>query len=166
MQKKTIEELEYLTLRELEDIVFDMALNDVYDPKYLRSIINLGVENISSIYRVFRGYREYNPVMLATWLGKKNALAMFLTIGVDLNARDNVNKTALHIAVDVHNNLYIDIVKMLIDAGAPLDAQDENGYTPWSLAGYVIIRDKIPQLNPYYQPKVEYTLRNFFKGLV
>ena len=57
-----------------------------------------------------------------------------LDLGVNVNARDERGRTALHWASD---NRHPDIVKMLIDTGADLEIQeDEDGNTAFALASF------------------------------
>ena len=59
------------------------------------------------------------------------AIEMCVTLGNDVNATNIYRETALHGAalrgVDA-------VVEFLVDRGARLDARDERGWTPWSLA--------------------------------
>ena len=52
--------------------------------------------------------------------------------GVDVNARNSVNQTALMLAVD--NVTDPEYIELLITAGADVNAEDDNGYTPYKIA--------------------------------
>ena len=52
--------------------------------------------------------------------------------GVDVNARNSVNQTALMLAVD--NVTDPEYIELLVAAGADVNAEDDNGYTPYKIA--------------------------------
>lgn len=60
--------------------------------------------------------------------------ADLLKLGADLHLRDNSENTALHFAVDGKN---LESVRVLLEAGAEINAKNEDGLTP---LGYAVLR--------------------------
>ena len=52
--------------------------------------------------------------------------------GVDVNARNSLNQSALMLAVD--NVTDPEYIELLVTAGADVNAEDDNGYTPYKIA--------------------------------
>jgi ankyrin repeat protein len=79
----------------------------------------------------------FTPVMIA--LGKPAILRELIAAGADVNARTDRRKgmktvrggTALHLAAAANN---IEATRVLIEAGAEVEARDENGLAPLDLA--------------------------------
>src|ERR687897_3027909 len=61
--------------------------------------------------------------------GSSSACALLAGVAA-ADARDKLGRTALHWAA---MGGHLEIVRMLLDAGAPADAPDKNGWTPLSL---------------------------------
>ena len=89
-----------------------------------------------------RSCYDYTPLMLAAHGGKLNFVDLLIKAGADVNAQTSVHcytpiangygDTALILAVQNHKNL--ECVKILLDAGADVNKQDEYGYTALFLA--------------------------------
>lgn len=70
----------------------------------------------------------YNPLHVACKKGYKNLVALFIEYKVPLNAQTRVElKTAMHLAAE---NGHMDIMHMLVSAGAARDIKDSQGYIP------------------------------------
>ncbi|EFM6078090.1 ankyrin repeat domain-containing protein [Escherichia coli] len=67
----------------------------------------------------------------AAFLGETEVVSNLIKLGVDLDARGDLGRTALHEAV---SNGYFDIVKLLVESGADLTIKDEFGKTALELA--------------------------------
>jgi len=80
------------------------------------------------------GAHENSLLYSAVKAGKKNEVIRHLDNGVDLNQQNEENKTALHCAAENKN---IEMVKILIHAGAYLDPHAYYGWTPLHWAVYV-----------------------------
>nr|WP_223158721.1 ankyrin repeat domain-containing protein [Wolbachia endosymbiont of Pentalonia nigronervosa] len=63
--------------------------------------------------------------------GKINIIKDLLEKGADVNARDNDDKTVLHLAAE---NGYMDVVEYLLEKGINVDAKDDQGRTALDLA--------------------------------
>jgi ankyrin repeat protein len=64
------------------------------------------------------------------WLSEgalQSILTLFIEAGVDINQPDTNDKTALHLAVE---NRGLEVARVLLDAGARVDARDDEGQTP------------------------------------
>ena len=75
-----------------------------------------------------------NSPILHTIVKSRNIelLKLFLGCGVKVNARDNRNLTALHFAASERNNK--EILKLLLEEGADLNAKDVAGMIPLTVA--------------------------------
>ena len=58
--------------------------------------------------------------------------------GVDVNARDNDDFTALHAAIESEN---IEIIKMLLEAGADINAKNKFGNSPLMICNLATNKD-------------------------
>ena len=78
------------------------------------------------------------PLISAVGSGRKDLVKLLLAKGADVNAKDDVGYTPLHLAVKVSN----EVVELLLAKGADVNAKDNFGYTPLHLAA------------PYYSKEV------------
>ncbi|MCM4818993.1 ankyrin repeat domain-containing protein, partial [Escherichia coli] len=74
---------------------------------------------------------NYYPITQAAFLGETEVVSNLIKLGVDLDARGDLGRTALNEAV---SNGYFDIVKLLVESGADLTIKDEFGKTALELA--------------------------------
>ena len=71
----------------------------------------------------------------ACWYGRKEAVEFLLDRGIDPGLRSGRGMTGLHRAA---HTLHVDVLKLLLDRGAPVDAKDEEHYaTPLDVALWV-----------------------------
>ena len=73
------------------------------------------------------------PLMHAVRTGKKEGVATLIAAGAKVNGIDNSKSTALHIAAE-SNNVMLDKVQLLVQAGADVNAKNASGETPLMLA--------------------------------
>jgi ankyrin repeat protein len=62
----------------------------------------------------------------------RDRIRALLAAGANVNARDDIGGTALHVAVNFRGDL--EVIRMLLDRGADINALDNNGDTPLLLA--------------------------------
>ncbi|EOM1423353.1 ankyrin repeat domain-containing protein, partial [Escherichia coli] len=74
---------------------------------------------------------NYYPITQAAFLGETEVVSNLIKLGVELDARGDLGRTALNEAV---SNGYFDIVKLLVESGADLTIKDEFGKTALELA--------------------------------
>ena len=67
----------------------------------------------------FKSKLNYYPITQAAFLGETEVVSNLIKLGVDLDARGDLGRTALHEAV---SNGYFDIVKLLVESGAGNDS--------------------------------------------
>ncbi|XP_077532928.1 ankyrin repeat domain-containing protein 55-like [Haemaphysalis longicornis] len=79
------------------------------------------------------------PIHYAACGNEPGILTLLLSSGVDINARNKKNRTALHIAVD---KKFVDCVRVLLGSASQLDVniQDDRGNTPCHYA----VRNGLP----------------------
>jgi ankyrin repeat protein len=77
------------------------------------------------------GTEEWTPLHLASVSRSSHAVAALLKAGANIHARSVYGATPLHLAVGptVTNEL-LETVRLLVSAGAAIDALDETGKTP------------------------------------
>ncbi len=99
------------------------------------AITKLLKEDSSLINKASRSGMRYTPLQHAVYHSKKKALKCLLANKADLEAKNRYSQTAMHIAAQRNNQ---EVVKMLLEAGASVDVQDRNGYSPlwYSIAYY------------------------------
>lgn len=89
----------------------------------------LNGENVDCI-----DYNETTPLILAAFYGRCEMAAKLIEKGANLNARDAYGNTPLSHACSRiwHNG--VDIINLLIAAGADIDAKNNNGISPRMIA--------------------------------
>lgn len=75
--------------------------------------------------------RGFTPLILATYLNKKEIVELFLNQGAEINAQDASGNTAL---MGVCFKGYAELAKMLIDKGADTTIKNNDGDTAISFA--------------------------------
>lgn len=103
--------------------------------KLERKLIDaLGVHDIDAAEQLLKNGANVNArnrhgeTLLMTCVHSSIAVDMLIKYRADVSLKDNDGNTALHYAVSYWNNDYV--IKALIDAGAPVDAMDDTGFTP------------------------------------
>jgi ankyrin repeat protein len=91
------------------------------------------------------------PLHVAVIFGKLNIVKHLLTVQlVDVNARNNKNKTPLHMAtMKKINSETVDIVRLLIQAGADANLKDNDNCSPLSSLQRVISVNGSPFLSMF-----------------
>jgi ankyrin repeat protein len=74
------------------------------------------------------------PVMIAAKMGNAQGVRDFAAVGADLRAQSNEGFTALHWAA-LGERSSQDVIRALIEGGAPVDALSKEGSTPLMIAG-------------------------------
>ncbi|MHC9538895.1 MAG: ankyrin repeat domain-containing protein [Vulcanimicrobiota bacterium] len=72
-----------------------------------------------------------SPLHYATDAGKKDAAALLISLGADVNAKNKSLWTPLHFAA-LHGN--VDMAKVLVDHGARRSEKNDEGLTPFQMA--------------------------------
>ncbi|KAL1839402.1 hypothetical protein VTJ49DRAFT_1533 [Mycothermus thermophilus] len=75
--------------------------------------------------------RGWTPLHFAAAQGEKDVAKVFIEVGADKEAKDNLGRTPLHIAVEKRHEA---LVKFLIEMGADMEAKDFRDLTPLLLA--------------------------------
>ncbi len=92
-------------------------------------------------------HRKDSPLLLASWLGRTDMVALLLDAGADPNAANNEKQVvALHTAA--HSG-HLGIVDLLARAGARLEAKNINGHTALHLAsmeGHTAVVERLLEL--------------------
>ena len=76
--------------------------------------------------------------------------------GVDLNFRDEEGYTPLHAAIDSKAPNRLDVLKLLLDAGAPVNLKGINDWTP---AHQAAVRDDVEALKLLVRSGADLTIR-------
>ncbi len=96
-----------------------------------------------------RKKRFLDPWFEAVKAGDPNRVNRLLESGIDINAGDEVNTTALHHAI---RQRHLDLVRMLLDRGADPAVPNSNGHTPLTTALIHSRPFKIPYGVPHPDP--------------
>ncbi len=90
------------------------------DPPMMRMLLDRGADPNAK--------NNAGATALVWGIGDAHKIRLLLGRGVDVNARTKSGRTALHVGSMIDGGH--EVVRMLIDAGAVVDAKDENGATP------------------------------------
>ena len=84
----------------------------------------------------FSGGESFTPLQLAAEQGSAKSIAELLKSGANVKVVDRSRRTPLHFVVNsnIPPSKLVDAVRELHEAGAPVNAKDENGLTPLDLA--------------------------------
>ena len=99
------------------------------DQQAARELFN-SIDNIDAFDRV-----DTSPLMLAVRSSNVHLVRFLLDSGADVTCSNNDNFTALHEAAHVENN--VDVLRLLIERGAHLNASTIHGDLPVEFAGCV-----------------------------
>jgi Ankyrin repeats (3 copies)/Ankyrin repeat len=77
---------------------------------------------------------NWAPLIVAAYYGHLKAVQMLLEHDADIHIRNRLGMTALHAAANLSSRDQADIMRVLLDYGAIIDAEDEDGRTPLQLA--------------------------------
>jgi hypothetical protein len=102
-----------------------------------------GYQVLNNLVELF-GYQAPSSLHVAIRDGNYKAAYLFIRLGADLNAASWwYGETALHMAVNAGRE---DLVKLLLDSGARINIQDQNGWTPLQCATYNHITSIVVEL--------------------
>ena len=73
---------------------------------------------------------DYPLLSLAVMGGRLDVAGILLSNGADVNGTQDDESTALHCAVELENEIALEITKYLLDAGATVDKKSRDGRTP------------------------------------
>ena len=81
-------------------------------------------------------YSNMTALMLATVMGHTNSMRMLLRVGADVNARasSSPDTALLYATTNAMKSANLEVVQILVEAGANLFAKDGNGLDPYDLA--------------------------------
>ena len=113
-------------------------INNIFKPKSREDIIR----DLSALSKDELG----EQLIKASKQGLTNIVQWIIDAGVDVNAKDNVGRTALMWA---SCNGYKDIVKMLLNADADVNIKDKDGWTAVMTASYNEHKDLVELLKKY-----------------
>jgi cytohesin len=88
----------------------------------------------------------WTPLHLAVCNGHMDALRQLLTASVDVKITDSEGSTALHYASTVRSLVMQGGIELLVAAGAKVNAQGEDGYTPLHYAADLGHKDALQRL--------------------
>lgn len=102
-------------------------------------------------------YKRYTPLLTAVQCGDKalNIVGLLLERGADLQDRDNVNRTVLHLAA---TSKAVKTMGLLLEMGADANAQDSHQRTPLHTA----IQHKCPVIDLLLERGVDIDTRDRF----
>ena len=99
----------------------------------------LGTEEDTTPLMVAAGLGQVPAESLVEATASLEAVELVLTLGAGVNLRNSVGRTALHGAAHIRSDK---IVRLLVDSGAEVDAEDQRGITPLMIAeggGHVLL---------------------------
>lgn len=73
----------------------------------------------------------------------RKRVKLLLDAGADVNAKDNIGKTALMYAAKAFNGGDIELISILVNAGADINARDNRGYTALMYAAAYTVEDNV-----------------------
>jgi hypothetical protein len=114
----------------IEKILFFAAQND--DSQTIKELIEKEKVNINA-----RNGDGKTALSIAASFGANKALIQLLSYGPDINLPNKYGWTPLKKASNegtVHHERRVDSVKLLLEAGAAIDQEDDEGYTPIMIA--------------------------------
>ncbi|MFC5679613.1 ankyrin repeat domain-containing protein [Aeromicrobium endophyticum] len=98
-------------------------------------------------------------LLLAAGSGNADKISLLVEAGVDLETRDERERTALLIA---SARDHVDAARVLVAAGADPDALDDRHDTPWLVTG---VTGSVPMAEVLLAADPDLTIRNRFGGL-
>ena len=98
-------------------------------------------------------------LLLAAGSGNADKISLLVAAGVDLETRDERERTALLIA---STRDHVDAARVLVAVGADPDALDDRHDTPWLVTG---VTGSVPMAEVLLEADPDLTIRNRFGGL-
>lgn len=175
VKKLSIEELEHLSPDELSIMLFVAIVNDYFYEylDYIKLLINAGASLEA------KDDDGWTPLHIAAYRGNIEAIKTLICVGAALNSTDRRGDTPLHEAVlralssekdframmlntgryrtepnAKNKNIFLDVIKLLIAAGANIDIKNNDGSTAWDHirggGAELLLKNITPELNPNY----------------
>lgn len=108
-----LEKLEIMSPKELGIILLSILDDDHVDVEYVKDLLAAGAPLEAKLVDY-----DYTPLHLAAMWGNAELTRLFIELGANIEARDNVGKTALHLAADEGR---YSVAKLLLAAGCKID---------------------------------------------
>ncbi|KAI4491033.1 hypothetical protein M0802_010536 [Mischocyttarus mexicanus] len=116
----------------------NIIFNDNNKEDILHYLIKNGMleqlQSYEGINKDFQTKDGHTLLIMATKEGQLEIVKYLCNMGVDVNERSSRNSTALHFVKENSSDSIMEIVQLLIDNGAEIDAVNSFGYTPLQCA--------------------------------
>lgn len=113
-------------MEEVKYLVTDLIRKNVRSVNSEDSILHLCVSKLNIIKSTY--FMDEQPISI---FPTNNVIKLLLDCGVNINARNAVGSTALHVAT-LQNNMSPWLIKLLLSHGAHIDQPNASGRTPYN----------------------------------